>query len=109
MNARRKLKNQVHSLQDTSNDSWINDKYFFEHVAKDQEEKKSVSKSESDEQALVFQDFGSDDEPGIGPPKILSKKIKKEKKEKKDKKKKKKKDRKEKKSKKEKIDDHSSD
>jgi len=80
LNARRKLKNQVHSLQDTSNDSWINDKYFFEHVAKDQEEKKSVSKSESDEQALVFQDFGSDDEPGIGPPKILSKKIKKEKK-----------------------------
>lgn len=108
MNAKRKLQNQVKSLQDTNNDSWINDKYFFEHVAKEKEEK---AKSGSENESLIFEDFCSDSEPGIGPPKILSKKIKKtkkEKKEKKDKKKKKKKDRKEKKSKKEKKSEESS-
>jgi len=112
LNAKRKLQNQVKSLQDTGNDSWINDKYFFEHVAKEKEEKEKSESSEKE--SLVFEDFGSDSEPGIGPPKILSKKIKKAKKEKKEKKdkkkkKKKKKDRKEKKSKREKSHDEDSD
>jgi len=79
--------------------SWINDKYFYQHVSKED------SNLEQEEQKLILENDDSNSEPEIGPPNFLKKKEKKKKddrKDKREKKKKKKKDKNEKKSKKEK-------
>ena len=89
--------------------SWINDQYFYTHINSDEEGKtlkgsrKNNEEQKPEEQQLLFEGgIDSDGEQIVGPPKLLSKKIKKEersekkkKKHKKEKKSKKKKDKKE--------------